>query len=117
MVSRQYLFGVFLLLGLGGCSGLSTVRDVQAHPQRNWFNSTVYLRGKVSDRAPMLDAQVYQLEDSTGKVWVLTDKTTPKKGDSVYIKGKVIYEKILMEGQDLNEAYIEEQEQLDPKAK
>jgi hypothetical protein len=117
MVSRQHLFGLFILLWLEGCSGVSTVRDVQTHPRRNWFNSTVYLRGQVSDRAPMLDAQVYQLEDGTGKVWVLTDKVTPKKGDSVYIKGKVIYEKILMEGEDFSEAYIEEQEQLDPKAK
>jgi hypothetical protein len=116
MVGRLHLFCVGMALGLVGC-GVSTVKEIQTNPQRNWFNSTVYLRGQVSDRAPLINAQVYQLEDSTGKIWVLTDKTTPKKGDSVYIRGTVRFEKIPMEGQDFGEAYIEEQEQLDPKTK
>jgi hypothetical protein len=106
-----------LLIGLTSCSRVSAVRDVQTHPHRNWLTSTVYLKGKVSDRVPLINAQVYQLQDSTGKIWVLTHKATPKVGDRVYIKGQVRYEKIPTDGQDFGEAYIEEQEQLDPNPK
>lgn len=109
-----HLSSIFLLTGLTSCSGVTTVRDVQNYPQRNWLTSTVYLQGQVSDRAPLINAQVYQLQDSTGKIWVLTDKATPKVGDRVYVKGQVRYEKIPIDGQDFGEAYIEEQEQLDP---
>jgi hypothetical protein len=116
MVGRLHLFSLALALGLTGC-GTSTVKQIQDHPHRNWFNSTVYLRGQVSDRVPLLDAQVYQLEDATGKIWVLTDKATPKKGDAVYIKGIVKFEAIPVEGQEFGEAYIEEQAQLDPEQK
>jgi hypothetical protein len=119
MVGRLHLFSfgiaAGLALGLTSCSGISTVKDIQNNPHRNWFNSTVYLRGQVSDRVPLLDAQVYQLQDATGKIWVLTDQTTPKQGDAVYIKGTVKFESMPLEGQEFGEAYIQEQEQLDPK--
>ena len=107
---------ISLLTGLTSCSGVTTVQDVQTHPQRNWLTSTVYLKGQVIDRVPLIKAQVYQLQDSTGEIWVLTDKATPKVGDRVAIKGQVRYQKIPIDGQDFGEAYIEEQEQLpDPK--
>lgn len=115
-----HLSFISLLVGLSSCSGVTTVQDVRENPQRNWFTSTVYLRGQVSDRVPLINAQVYQLQDGTGKIWVLTNKASPKVGDRVYIKGQVRYEKILItgqdqdNGQDFGEAYIEEQEQLDP---
>ncbi len=108
---------ISLLAGLTSCSGVTAVQDVQAHPQRNWLTSTVYLKGQVSDRVPLINAQVYQLQDSTGKIWVLTNKSTPKIGDRVYIKGQVRYEKIPISGQEFGEAYIEEQQQLDPDPK
>jgi hypothetical protein len=110
----QFLGWAVGLVACTGCSGLSSVAEVHKNPHRNWFNSTVYLQGKVSDRVPLLDAQVYLLEDSTGQVWVLTEKDTPQTGDVLQIKGQVRYEKILVEGQDFGEAYIEEQEQLKP---
>lgn len=123
MVNRGFPTAFFqlgfisLLIGLTSCSRVSAVYDVQAHPHRNWLASTVYLKGQVGDRVPLINAQVYQLQDSTGKIWVLTHKATPKIGDRVYIKGQVRYEKIPFEGQDFGEAYIEEQQQLDPDPK
>lgn len=109
-----FQLSLILLPGLTGCSGVTTVQDVQTHPHRNWLNSTVYLKGQVSDRVPLIDAQVYQLQDNTGEIWVLTtNKAMPKVGDRVYVKGQVRYEKVLIDGQDFSEAYIEEQEQLD----
>jgi hypothetical protein len=103
-----------LLLTVTGCSGITTVQNVQAHPHRNWFTSTVYLQGTVGKQAPLLKGQLYELKDATGKIWVLSS-TQPLRVDSlIRIKGKVRYQKIEIAGQNLGEAYIEEQQRLAP---
>ncbi|NJO79674.1 MAG: hypothetical protein HC827_14960 [Cyanobacteria bacterium RM1_2_2] len=105
-----------LLSGLGGCRMVSTVRQVQEQPQRNWFTSTVYLRGTVGDRAPLIEAQLYELEDSTGKIWVLSRTQPPEPGEQVLIKGQVRYQVIEIAGQNLGDVYIEEEQQLEPES-
>ena len=102
-------------LSLTACQPLTTVKNVEAHPYRNWFTATVYLQGTVGDRVPLLKGQVYQLQDQTGKIWVLSSKRDLQSGDLIRIKGLVRYEAIEIAGQDRGEVYIEEQQQLKPK--
>jgi uncharacterized protein YdeI (BOF family) len=73
--------GVLLVVavGLSGC-GTSTVRSVHEQPQRHWFNSTVRLEGTVIDRVPLLNAQIYQLQDKTGAIWIMTTDTSVQAG-------------------------------------
>lgn len=106
---------VLLVTGLGGCSRLTTIQAVLAHPNQHWFTATVYVKGKVSDRVPLIDGLVYQLQDRTGKIWVLTQRTTQPVGQQILIKGKVHYQSIPIAGQELGEAYIEEQQVLEPR--
>jgi hypothetical protein len=73
----------------------------------------VRLRGTVGDRAPLLNGQVYQLQDSTGEIWVLTSDTTLETGDQVVIRGRVRYQSISLAGREQGEFYIEELSQLD----
>lgn len=94
-------------IGLTSC-GVSTVRSVHEHPQRHWFNTMVSLEGTVVDRVPLLNAQVYQLQDSTGAIWILTTDPSLQPGEQVTVKGKVRFESIPIAGQELGEAYIEE---------
>jgi hypothetical protein len=94
-------------LGLASC-GVSTVRSVHERPQRHWLNSTVRLEGTVVDRVPLLNAQVYQLQDSTGAIWILTTDPSLQPGEQIAVKGKVRFESIPIAGQELGEAYIEE---------
>lgn len=109
--------GVFLLLtGLAGCRMVSTVRQVQEHPQRNWLTSTVYLQGTVGDQAPLLEAQLYELQDNTGKIWVLSRAAPRQPGEQIFIKGKVRYQAIEIAGQNLGDVYIEEEQQLEPES-
>lgn len=108
--------GLGLLLGLGltGCQITATVGQVQERPQRNWFTKTVYLRGTVGDQAPLLDATLYELQDRTGKIWVLSRAEPLQPGEQVFIKGTVRYQEIEIAGQNLGDVYIEEEQRLDP---
>lgn len=100
-------------MALFGASGGTDIGEIQ---QKRDVNSTVYLQGKVEKRAPFLGAGgAYQLQDATGSVWVITNKTLPNQGDEVSIKGSVNYESIPVAGLELGEVYIKEQEQLQRK--
>jgi hypothetical protein len=56
----------------------------------------------------MRGAAVYQLQDQTGKIWVLTTDASLEPGERLLVKGKVRFESIPIAGQELGEAYIEE---------
>ncbi len=118
-------FYFFLLGGLSGCGSLpqsslnvinpglsvnvTNIRDLK--PQQN-NAAIVYLTGKVAKQVPLLEQRVYQLQDSTGTIWVLTNQTTPQPGDRVLIKTQVRYQSIPLAGKEFGEVYVEEQEQL-----
>lgn len=114
-----YLY-CFLSVGLVSCEGLpvSTINRIEAIGGVNVVNiraltqeknkdSTVYLRGKVLRQVPLVDWRVYQLQDATGKIWVLSKKTDLKPTE-LLIKGKVRYQSIPIAGKDFGEVYIEE---------
>lgn len=104
-----------LSLLLTSCRSVTTVQNIQAHPQRNWLTSTVYIQGKVGDRAPLLSGQIYELEDHTGKIWVLSRAQPHPSGAQILIRGQVRYQGIDIAGQDFGEVYIEEEERLEPR--
>ena len=110
MVRKIGVGMVLIWVGMSGCSGVTSVRRVQENPHRNWFNETVQLRGTVVDRAPMIDAVVYQLQDETGEIWVLSAEPGVERGDRLLVRGTVRFESILIEELELGEAYIEETE-------
>jgi uncharacterized protein YdeI (BOF family) len=98
---------LLLALLLNSCSRLTTVQDVQTRPRR--WSSTVQLEGTVGDRVPLIGAEVYELKDPTGEIWVLTDDRTLETGEQVKIQGKIRIEEITIEGQTAEEVYIEQQ--------
>ncbi|MGL5940615.1 MAG: hypothetical protein ACRC2S_09545 [Waterburya sp.] len=74
---------------------------------------TVYLTGKVIHLAPLIDNAAYQLEDTTGKIWVITSQSSPQIGQALTIKGKIAYQSLPFAGQDFGDFYIVELEQSD----
>jgi hypothetical protein len=122
------LFTVFALIGVIGCSQLSqptveglkavqaaaTVDNIQVIQRQTNYGSTVYLKGKVGKQAPLLAGTAYELQDSTGSIWILTRDPLPKQGEEVVIKGKLRYQKIQLNGKEQGSPYIEQQEQLQP---
>lgn len=86
------------------------IRDIKPKLDND---ATVYLQGKVTHRVPLLDWQMYQLQDASGKIWVLTNQKDLQLYDKVLIKGNVRYQSIPLAGKDLGEVYVQEQQQIE----
>ncbi|HEX8852224.1 MAG TPA: hypothetical protein VF754_01995 [Pyrinomonadaceae bacterium] len=81
------LAGVFLL---AGCPSRTNIGKINADPQR-YFDKEVGLAGRVTDSygVPFVGG-AYEIDDGTGKIWVLTERGVPSKGSEVGVKGRVV---------------------------
>lgn len=85
--------------------GITKVSEV--HKQKTHF--TVHLQGKIGPQAPLLGQRAYELQDSTGSIWVVTREPIPASGTQVKVTGKVRYQQILLDGKDQGAVYVEQQ--------
>lgn len=106
--SRIGAIALVVLMGsCGWLSGRTTVQQIKT--QRN-IGETVSVEGTVGDRVPLIEAQVYELQDATGSIWVLTPAPVPEPGTPVRIEATVRYQEIQLLGQDQGEVYLEQME-------
>ena len=115
--SLRWIFICFLLSGIISCGAFNSrnfkpiganvtpIKQLQAKQQPN----TVYIQGKVEKAIPLIQRQAYQINDGTGKIWVVTNQTGMKEGQSVVVKGKVRYKSIPLGGKEYGEVYVEEE--------
>lgn len=68
----------------------------------------VSVRGKVGQQAAIVGGTVYELQDSTGKIWVVSRQAAPKVGEEVSIQGVLRYESIPLNGKEQGSLYVEE---------
>ncbi len=119
--------GLYLLVGLAGCNSPALQPEKTTfHPeavlstldfstakisdlQKQKINFTVHLQGKIGAQAPLAGLSAYELQDSTGKVWVVTKRASPPPGTDVKVTGKVRYQRILLDGKDQGSIYIEQE--------
>lgn len=66
------------------------------------------LAGSVTQRLAILNGWLYQLDDGTGQVWILSQQAAPSIGDHVYVNGILRYEAIVIHGADVGDYYLEE---------
>ncbi|MEN9871147.1 MAG: hypothetical protein RLZZ171_2135 [Cyanobacteriota bacterium] len=104
---KQISLGVTLLASLFGCR--TPVITVKESPEK--VGKTVYLTGKVVRLAPFLGNAAYQIEDATGKIWVVTTQI-PQSNQQINIKGKVEYQSLPIAEQELGDFYLVELERL-----
>ena len=76
----------------------------------------VYLQGQVISQAPFLNSGAYQVQDTTGKIWVVSNQDLPNVGDQVLISGQIQFQSIPIGGQEMGELYLQETEQIERKA-
>ncbi|WP_414623904.1 hypothetical protein [Calothrix sp. CCY 0018] len=117
LISRLALASI-LMSGLLSCSnvneygmnaiGVNVTAINELTPQNKDNKDPVYVSGKVERKVPLLEKQMYQIEDSTGKIWVLTNQKNWKVGDKVVVKAIPQYESIPISGAELGQVYLEE---------
>lgn len=76
-----------LALILVGCEQ-KKINEILADPQR-YANREVGVTGNVIRSVSVLGKGAYQVDDGTGKLWVISDKGVPREGARVGVKGKI----------------------------
>lgn len=79
------LIGAVLLTA---CPKQETVSRINADPGR-YRNKEVGIVGNVTDSYGVLGNGAYEIDDGTGKIWVVTTRGVPSRGSRVGAKGKV----------------------------
>ncbi len=85
---------LFLSAILGGallmtaCPNQATISKINQNPAK-YQNKDVALVGTVTDSYGALGTGVYELDDGTGRIWVMTTHGVPSKGARVGVSGQV----------------------------
>jgi len=76
------------LMTLGGCGSARTIGDVLADPSQ-FSNRDVRIEGQVIQSYSVLGQGAYRVEDSTGRLWIVSRSGVPNPGTRVRVKGRV----------------------------
>lgn len=79
------LTAVFLLTA---CPSQTTISKINADPAR-YRNKEVAIVGTVRDSYGVLGNGAYEIDDGTGRLWVVTRRGVPSKGARVGAKGRI----------------------------
>ncbi|MDR9402549.1 MAG: DNA-binding protein [Halothece sp. Uz-M2-17] len=102
---------VFSLLSLASCQSTSPeVIAIAALDSK--IEASVYVQGTVRDRAPLLNQTAYQLQDNTGKIWVITNNLAPESGQTITIQAKIKSKSMVLHQQRAQELYLQEVQRL-----
>jgi hypothetical protein len=111
MLSRRKLILLPALLvalaALTACPSRTNIGKITADPDR-YMDKEVGIVGRVTDSygVPFVGG-AYELDDGTGKIWVITQRGTPSKGSRVAVKGRV-YTGATFRGRNFGTALREE---------
>ena len=67
----------------------------------------IYVAGEVIRTIPLINSGAYQLQDSTGKIWILTNTTLPSMGAKISVHGTIQYQELPFSEKEL---YLQELE-------
>jgi hypothetical protein len=79
------LAGALLSIGCGSVK----IGRINADPSR-FRNQTVHVTGNVVTSVGLLSTGGYQIEDDTGKIFVISRSGVPSRGSHVTVTGKVM---------------------------
>lgn len=86
------LIALFVLVILIGCSNRTKISDILGNTNK-FMNHDVLVGGKIVNTYAVnliiAEAGVYQIDDGTGKIWVITKNGVPEQGRTVDLKGTV----------------------------
>jgi hypothetical protein len=70
------------------CPSQTTISKINADPAR-YRNKEVAIAGTVKDSYGALGQGAYEIDDGTGRLWVVTKRGVPARGARVGAKGRV----------------------------
>lgn len=84
-VASLLLGAVFLITA---CPSQTTISKINADPSR-YRDKEVAIVGTVRDSYGVLGNGAYEIDDGTGRIWVVTRRGVPSRGARVGAKGRV----------------------------
>ena len=78
---------MLLALATAGCEQ-KTINEIKADPAR-YANREVSVVGTVTRSVSVLGRGAYEIDDGTGKLWVVSQSGVPREGARVGVKGKI----------------------------
>lgn len=78
---------VLIALAVTGCEE-KKIREIMADPAR-YSNREVGVVGQVVNSYSILGHGAYEVDDGTGRLWVISEKGVPRKGSRVAVKGTI----------------------------
>src|SRR5882672_9561765 len=92
MRSRKTFLTLSVLLGITflftACPDRESIAKINADPGR-YRNKDVVVAGTVTNSYGVLGNGAYEIDDGTGKIWVVTRRGVPSGGSRVGAKGYV----------------------------
>lgn len=70
------------------CPSQTSISRINADPGE-FRNKDAGIVGKVTDSYGVLGQGAYEVDDGTGRIWVVTKRGVPSRGARVGVKGKV----------------------------
>jgi hypothetical protein len=90
-LTKRAFFGLLLLCGtlsLTACPQQESISKINADPDR-YSRKEVGIVGRVTDSYGIPGYGAYQIDDGTGRLWVVTTRAVPSRGSRVGAKGRV----------------------------
>ena len=87
---KPLIFSLLLVCALAPAALAKTsINKINADPGR-YYNKKVTIEGTVTDSYGVLGQGAYELDDGTGRIWVIAERAVPARGARVEAKGHVI---------------------------
>src|SRR5947199_6727783 len=87
---KTVIFGLLLACALApAASAKTSINKINADPGR-YYNKKVTIEGRVTDSYGVLGEGAYEIDDGTGRIWVVAERAVPARGSYVQAKGHVV---------------------------
>ena len=90
LLSKAFFLSIVLagVLALTACPSKTTISKINQDPGR-YRDKEVGLIGTVTNSYGALGNGVYELDDGTGRIWVVTTHGVPSRGSRIGVSGRV----------------------------
>lgn len=92
MLTRRSLFIFFFVIACVATPVVfakTSINKINGDPGR-YSNKKVTIEGTVTDSYGVLGEGAYEIDDGTGRIWVIAERAVPARGSRVEAKGHVI---------------------------